>query len=40
MKIYLTKEEMPTHYYNIVADMVEAGYNEKEITHIEKRLDS
>ncbi|MFM6954454.1 MAG: TrpB-like pyridoxal phosphate-dependent enzyme [Sphingobacteriaceae bacterium] len=22
MKIYLTKEEMPTHYYNIVADMV------------------
>ena len=26
-------------YANIAADMVEAGYNEKEITHIEKRLD-
>jgi tryptophan synthase beta chain len=22
MKIYLNKEEMPTHYYNIVADMI------------------
>ena len=26
-------------YANIAADMEEAGYNEKEITHIEKRLD-
>jgi len=26
-------------YANISADMVEVGYNEKEITHIEKRLD-